>query len=150
MVAIEESTDTYSLSVSVSRSEDRIFITAEFENISDEVLRFPQTNPKWCSIFLYNSEDEPCLEQEMVAAAYETHRLEPGEKLQKVRKTDTKEDWTGLLEELSLDLDECRYVTLSSKNEDAEYTVVVKILLDLNTPKMHLKFTPNELPYKDV
>lgn len=147
MVSLTEKKDDFKLTVQVSRTENRILITVNLYNTSDEPLKFTTSTPKWCEIFLYDSENNSCLESRMTTAAFKTRVIEPGERLQRTRKTDTKEDWKELAEDLSIDLDKCRYVELNSETED--FTAHVKITLDINTPKMSLSFTPSELPYRD-
>lgn len=148
MVSLQKKTDVVDYTVEVYRDSERIYITVELQNISDEDLVFHQSNPEWCTIHLYDSNNENRLERMMTTASYVSRTIEPEESLEYTRETDTKEDWIELCEELATDLDDCTYVTLDSETCSEQFTVLVRITLDISVPKMHLKFTPDELEYK--
>ena len=79
MVEIEKTTDSFTLRVSVARSEERIHITVRLQNELDESVTFNTATPKWCDIYLYDEEKNPCLERPMVAAVSKRQSIAAGE-----------------------------------------------------------------------
>lgn len=148
MTSIESTRNGLQVTLSASKDEKRIYITGKLKNISNSTKKFSSSNSSWCTIFLYTTKDKNTkLEQSMHTAACETWTLEPGEDLVAKRKTDIKQDWVQLTEELNFNLDECVFVDLD-KEQDIKFTASFKVKIETELPTLNLTFQPKNLPIR--